>query len=348
MKRLITLVSALSVLAFAACTISTPAPGLAAASPATQNASDPAAPFAGQGYTLITLGTKGGPVPSELRSQPASAIVRGRDVILLDAGDGTAGQLAKIGYRPEQVAAIFISHHHFDHTGGVAALMGLRFQTNAQNQMVVYGPPGTQSFIDGIIASMETGAGGGYAVPGAPPAIDPRDQVTVVEIHGDSNYRFNDIDVTAFENTHFSFAEGSVQAQLYKSFAYRFDMPDRSLVYTGDTGPSTAVTELAQGADILLSEMMDVDFTIALLRGVNERRPTPLPEPVMQGMAKHLRDHHLVPEDVGEMAAAAGVKEVVVTHFVGDESPEGMAEYEAILKSLFDGKVTIANDLDRF
>ena len=63
------------------------------------------------------------------------------------------------------------------------------------------------------------------------------------------------IKVTAVENTHFHFQPGSPGYGKYKSYAYRFDTPDRSVVFTGDTGPSDAVARLAKGADLLVSEM---------------------------------------------------------------------------------------------
>ena len=48
----------------------------------------------------------------------------------------------------------------------------------------------------------------------------------------------------------------SMKARLlaYKSYSYRFEIPDRVFVFTGDTSPSDAVAELAQGADLLVTE----------------------------------------------------------------------------------------------
>src|SRR5438105_11692505 len=42
----------------------------------------------------------------------------------------------------------------------------------------------------------------------------------------------------------------------FKSYAYRFQAGEKSIVFTGDTGPSEAVTNLAKGADILISEAL--------------------------------------------------------------------------------------------
>jgi ribonuclease BN (tRNA processing enzyme) len=56
--------------------------------------------------------------------------------------------------------------------------------------------------------------------------------------------------VTAVENTHFHFHEMGPASASEKSYSYRFETPDRVIVFTGDTGPSDAVTELARGADL--------------------------------------------------------------------------------------------------
>jgi ribonuclease BN (tRNA processing enzyme) len=60
------------------------------------------------------------------------------------------------------------------------------------------------------------------------------------------------IKVTAVENSHFNFPPESPGHGKYKSYAPRFDTPDRSIVFTSDTGPSEAVSTLAKGADMLV------------------------------------------------------------------------------------------------
>ena len=76
--------------------------------------------------TWITLGTAAGPIPDPVRSQPANVLVLGEKAYVVDAGDGTAGRLAQAGVSLHAIDAIFISHLHFDHTGGLAVLLALR------------------------------------------------------------------------------------------------------------------------------------------------------------------------------------------------------------------------------
>src|SRR3546814_4979499 len=50
-----------------------------------------------------------------------------------------------------------------------------------------------------------------------------------------------------------------------KSFSYRFETPGRVIVFSGDTGPSEALTELARGADILVSEVIDTEDAVRMI-----------------------------------------------------------------------------------
>jgi ribonuclease BN (tRNA processing enzyme) len=291
----------------------------------------------------ITLGTMGGPVAAPERAQPANALVRGRDVYLVDVGDGAAQQLAKAGYRLPAVKAVFLSHLHVDHTGGLAALIGLRDQTDVREVLTVYGPPGTQALVDGITASLHPAAAAGYGIPGQRwPA--PESIVRVVEIKGGASLRVGDMTVRTAQNTHYDFAPGSADDRAFKSLSYRFDLPGRSIVYTGDTGPSPAVAALAKGADLLVSEMIDLDLTLAAVA----RNSPAMPAPARAKLTQHLSTHHLTPDAVGALAADAGVKAVAVTHFAGGSDPARLADYTARIRARFGGTIALANDLDRF
>lgn len=293
---------------------------------------------------FITLGTMGGPVGSGARSQPANALVSGGRVYLVDAGDGAVQQLTRAGYQLPRVRAVFLSHLHTDHTGGLAAVLGLRNQTNVAERLTVYGPPGTRELVAGIVASMQPAARVGYGIPGQPWA-PPADGVTVIELGDGERIKVDEMTVTAVQNTHYDFAPGSVEDRNYKSYALRFDLPGRSIVYTGDTGPSAAVERLAKGADLLVSEMIDMAATMATVA----RNSPDMPPPAKAKLEQHLSTHHLTPQAVGELAARAGVKAVVVTHFAGGTpDPARAASYLADIRARFAGPVTLANDLDLF
>lgn len=293
---------------------------------------------------FVTLGTMGGPVPDGHRSQPANAILHDDKTYMVDTGDGTVEQMARAGLPLSGVRAIFLSHLHVDHIGGLAAIIGLRNQTEARDVLTIYGPPGTRDLVAGLVASLQPSAKAGYGIPGKP-WTPPEKTVSVVELRDGETVRVDDMAVKAVQNTHYDFTPGSVEDRNYKSFALRFDLPDRSIAYTGDTGPSEAVERLASGVDLLVSEMIDMDATMARVA----RSSPNMPADVKGVMVQHLTTHHLTPEQVGAMAARAKVKALAVTHIAGGTSDAGRTRaYAATIAKSFAGPVAIANDLDRF
>jgi ribonuclease BN (tRNA processing enzyme) len=316
-----------------------------------------------QAPTFITLGTHGGPLPDAKRSQPANALVVDRAVYLVDAGDGAAEQLAKAGLSLQAVRAVFISHLHFDHTAGLFAVIGLRQQTNTLAKLTIYGPPGIKETVNALVAAAKPGGVSGYGVPGEqfiPPDVE------AIEIRDGARLTLDGFTVTAAENSHYSFPRGSDMDQRFDSLSFRFDFPGRSIVYTGDTGPSDAVTALAKGADILVSELIDAQVAASGLGGpppanaaAGQNRAPPAAAPPANGaagakstaevMREHLSTHHLTPEQIGKMASDAKVGRVVITHLVASRRPDfSIDSYVTEIRKLYSGPVEIANDLDRY
>lgn len=292
----------------------------------------------------ITLGTMAGPIPNPEHSQPANALLVEGKTYLVDSGDGTAGQLAKAGLNIKDIEAVFLSHLHFDHTGGLPAILSLRWQTSVRNDLTIYGPPGTKQTVEGIFEFMRYGALGHYGVPGQIPA-PPDSHVKVVEVTDGSSLDFDGFTFTAIRNTHYSWPQDSEEYKKFQAFSFKFELPDFTVVYTGDTGPSDAVTKLSDGVDLLISEMMDVDDTVNKVKAANPH----MPPQALGHMNQHLSTHHLTPDQVGQLAAKARVNKLVVTHMApGLVSPTEFEKYTKQVAEFYAGDITIANDLDRF
>jgi ribonuclease BN (tRNA processing enzyme) len=127
-------------------------------------------------------------------------------------------------------------------------------------------------------------------------------------------------------------------APVFPAFAYRFDTPSGSAVFSGDTGPCDNVVRLAQGADYLVHEVIDLDF----VRGRVAKMPN------SDNIINHLTESHTSPEDAGRIAARAGVKTLVLSHLVPGDSEIAEDLWEARAKTSFDGSVVCGVDLDQF
>ena len=120
------------------------------------------------------------------------------------------------------------------------------------------------------------------------------------------------------------------------AFGYRFDTADRSIVISGDTAYSENLLELARGADVLVHE--------ALYRPGIER--TIAKAPNASRLLEHVLRSHTAVEDVGRLAAAAGVKTLVLSHLVPADDPLVTEEdWLAAAKTHFSGEVVLGRDL---
>jgi ribonuclease BN (tRNA processing enzyme) len=298
------------------------------------------------GTRLITLGTRSGPTPTVGRAQSSNLLIVNGALYVIDAGDGVTRRLTRLGANFRDIGNIFITHPHSDHTGGLAALLTVIYDANRTNPANIYGPPGTQAGVQGLLQYLNVNSDirisdGTKVVPAA--KIFAGHDAGVGPVLQDANVK-----VTATENTHFHFPPGSPGYGKYKSYAYRFDTPDRAIVFTGDTGPSDAVSDLAKGADMLVSEVTGPIEEYRAQQIKNGRWQSMTPEQ-QEGSLRHMREEHLQPEDVGKMAARAGVKTVVLTHLPATADPEeDYRRFVAQIKQQFSGQVLVAKDLMEF
>jgi len=203
------------------------------------------------GTRLITLGTSAGPPPRAHRAQSSNLLIVNDALYVVDAGDGVARRLAKAGINVREIGTVFITHHHDDHTAGLGTLLSVAWDQNRSKPINVYGPHKTVELVKAAVQYFTISAeiriaDGGRTVPIAQ-VFFGHDIGTGV-VYQDANVK-----VTAVENSHFDFHKGPASGK-HKSYSYRFETPHRVIVFTGDTGPSDAVTALAKDADLLVTE----------------------------------------------------------------------------------------------
>ena len=127
-------------------------------------------------------------------------------------------------------------------------------------------------------------------------------------------------------------------APVFPAMAYRFDTPSGSVVFSGDTGPCDNVVRLAQGADYLVHEVIDVGFV--------SDRVAKLPN--RDSIINHLTESHTSPEDAGRIASRAGVSTLILSHLVPGDGEIAEAAWEQRAQSTFEGAVVCGVDLDQF
>ena len=272
-----------------------------------------------EGTRLLLLGTAGGPGAMPDRAGIASIIKVGNDLFLIDAGDGVTRQLALAGLREVDIDKVFLTHLHDDHTVGLPALASFSYTLRGK-PMTIFGPPDTEKLVRGLLSFLQPNAdirGQERRLPDPATRVIGRNVLTGV-VWSDSRVR-----VIAAENSHFHLAPGGTGSS-YRSYAYRFETPGRTIVFTGDSGPSDAVAALAKGADILVSEM------------VSEADLASVPREIVP----HMLTEHLSPAELGKLAAGAAVKKVIISH----SRSAGESDLRALRRE-FRGEVVIGQDL---
>lgn len=274
---------------------------------------------------LFLLGTGGGPTPKAARSAPANAIVVDGLVYVVDCGDGVARQMVLAGLSLKSLKAVFLTHQHSDHNADYGNLLLLGWAGNLATPVSTFGPPPLARMTRQFLALNEFDIRTRIADEGRPPLsslIQPHEIRKSGPVMSDAN-----VSVTAALVDH---------PPVKPAFAYRFDCPDRSIVFSGDTRPSEALVDLARGADVLVHEVMYLPALEQLIGTESNART----------LREHLLASHTRAEDVGRIATRAGVRTLVLSHFVPGGFPVISDEtWLAAVRPHFDGEIIVGRDL---
>lgn len=317
-----------------------PAKGLAQAKPSV-NVQDDA--------EILFLGTSGGPALQKDRSRPSTLLIVGGRQYLIDCGIGTVTQMVQAGIQSQSIRTIFITHHHPDHDLGLAAVMADQyFKVGTGDTINIYGPPQTKEFVAAAFHYISIP----YNVFAAEPAMgfwagngdnDLQDSFKAHDIQpGKVFYQDNKIRVSAVENTHYKLMPARFRARM-KSYSYRFETPYGVIVFTGDTGLTDTVVQLAQGADILVSQVGGMNKDGNKLMQMLEKNLHWSHERA-QGLINHANNELMDLQEVGELASRARVKSVLFYHY----SPANPEAYVSEMKKYYSGPVFAPSDLDRY
>lgn len=270
------------------------------------------------------LGT-GTPGPDPRRSGPSVAIVVEQQPYLIDFGPGVVrrsyeGYARGVqGLETWRLNRAFLTHLHSDHTAGYADLILTPWVMGREEPLQVYGPPGLQHLTDHLIRAYQADID--QRIHGLEPANLTGYQVQPFEVEPGLVYEDKYVEVHAFEVWH---------GNNWRCYGYKFICPDRTIVISGDTCKHKNLQKAAKGCDVLIHEVCSAEGT--------SWRSEP--------WRKYHSSYHTLGPELGELAASAKPKLLVLTH----QLFQGVSEAELILevRSKFKGPVVSANDLDIF
>ncbi len=293
-----------------------------------------AAVCADSGMQLQVLGAGGLSVESG-RAGPSYLLwVHGKPRVLVDAGGGTALRLAEAGVKGADLDLILFSDLHAARTAGFAALIQTIYEQGRARPLPVYGPPGNRYMphtIDFVRALFDPNRGvyrhlGILLNPLAKDAwrLDPHDVREKPRKLGVAHKPEDDL-LVAYSDSVLKAVATPVAHARHPVLAWRIDVGDQSVVFTGDTsGKGNQLALLSRGADLLVANHA-------------------IPESEKgDELASNMR-----PSTIARLAQAAGVRQIVLTHR-GSATRGREDETLGIMRRLYGGPIALANDLDCF
>ncbi len=246
-------------------------------------------PCRGAGVWLQVLGS-GGPELDDQRASSAYLVWQdGRARILVDMGPGSMLRYEQSGARIEDLEVVLLTHLHVDHSADLPALIKAAFFTDRTLDLPIYGPTGNTRIPDTVafVQSLFAAPAGTYRYLSG-------------YLTGEETFRLLPHNVTTegsavqtvVEGKGFNIAAVPVHHGSIPALAWRIDIGGRALAFSGDmNGDKHTLPLLAAGVDVLVAH-------------------NAIPEDE-KGTARNL---HMPPSVIGEIAAEARVRQLVLSH----------------------------------
>ena len=266
----------------------------------------------------ITLLGTGSPIPDPMRAGPATLVRSTGSTILVDCGRGVLMRLAAAGVLPPMLGAVLVTHLHSDHLTDLNDVITTHWVMNAEPATLpVFGPPGLREVVDATLGALAPDIRyrlAHHADLTEPPAVDVTETVPGDEFDvGSVAMRVGATDHRPVEPT----------------VAYRIEGDGRSVVVGGDGVPCAELDELCKGADAYVQTVIRED----LVRQVPNTR------------FQDIVDYHSTVEDAARTAARAGVRTLVLTHYVPPMPAAQADEWRALAAVHFAGDIVLGDDL---
>lgn len=285
------------------------------------------------------LAGTGSPMPDINRTGPCTVVMAAGNLYLVDTGQGSARNVARMGFQLGQVKAVLLTHFHSDHIADLGEVMMQRW-TGGSNTIPldVIGPPGVETVVEGFNLAYSLDSGYRVAHHGsvtAPPSgaggtakpfnlsIEEDASVVVIDDEG--------LKVTAFKVNH---------APVSPAVGYRFDYKGRTLLISGDTVPCSSLKKQTIGVDVLIHEALQPSMVKILYDQAGLS-----PSPSLAKMMEDIPGYHSSPEDVAKIAGETGVKHLILYHVTPPIAHPLLNNlYLGEAGKFYKGPITIAED----
>ncbi len=265
--------------------------------------------------TVRFLGTSASR-PTVERNVSSIAVVRGGETLLFDCGEGTQRQMMRYG-TSFSLADIFFTHMHADHMLGVIGLLRTLALQGRTEAMHLWAPPDSGALLrQAIMLGSEKEKFPVEINEFVPDTPIPRKGYSILPFAVEHKQKdavgfalIEDIRLGRFNPDHarrLGIPEGPAWGKLHRGLPVTLDdgrvveaadlvgpaRSGRRIVFSGDTRPCNSTVAAASGADLLMHEATFAD----------------------EEAQRAIETGHSTAREAAEVAAKAGVKQVVLTH----------------------------------
>jgi ribonuclease BN (tRNA processing enzyme) len=278
-----------------------------------------------EGNKLILLGTQGGPFIRSYKQTPSANLLLYKSFqIVIDTGFGVTFKLLDAGVSLTSINYVFITHHHSDHNLELGPLLYNAWLAGLKQPIHVYAPLGLNSMLSSYWESNR------YDIETRIKDEGRNDIRTLIVNHEYSEGSIisnAEFEVTALRNIH---------PPIEESFALKFILGNRVIVFSGDTAYCPALIPFSSNADYLVHEVMYVPAVEEMVK----RRPN------ATKLRASILSHHTSTADVGRIATAAKVKTLILNHFVpSDDISLTQQVWLKAVRTTFSGNIIVGKDL---
>jgi ribonuclease Z len=261
------------------------------------------------GLHAVLTGT-GSPLADIKRAGPSVAIQAGNKLFIVDTGDGSARNLQVSGLNVGKVDAVFITHFHSDHIGGLGETMLQRWAAGGHSdQLPIYGPVGISTVVEGFKIAYAQDKGYRVAHHGANTLPPSGAGGKAIEFDLGRNsmaskviFDKEGVKITAFNVNH---------APVYPAVGYKFEYKGRSIVISGDTAYTENLVEQSKGVDLLICEALNQ----RLVKIINQNANL-IDSVTVEKISQDILSYHISPEQAAKVAAKADVRYLTLTHII--------------------------------
>lgn len=207
-------------------------------------------------------------------------LIKHNDTLLLvDAGDGVLRDMLDKGLEPPLVDAIFITHGHYDHMGGLHSFLGYLRMIGRSRVLEVYLPQGCTEALLAIDGFRK-------CYPDSTPF-----EIRVVQLQPGESASVSEVTVEAFGVVHCGSIAGGEVLDRIPALGYRFMAGSEVVAVSGDTGQCPSLTELVKDADLAIIE---ATYESSVGRSRDVLRKVHLSEDIAHEIGKSAKNYILV------------------------------------------------------